>query len=135
MVRVSAETAAQVSGPLGILVTATDQTVTMLFSVILGLVAIVGFVLRDMAKAGAARIPLKILLLLTGFLAAVVWSSFLAYLTRLNVLRAANFSTFPTTEVERLVGLLGMFVAVSAALAVTIFVASYTSGLLAKRDE
>ena len=101
----------------------------MLFSVTVGLAALMGVVVREAAKS-AIPIPKYIIALLGFFVGSTVWSCYFAYVCRLRALRLASYSIYPPSHVEELITTLGSLVAVSGALAMLIFYTCYQSGLM-----
>lgn len=91
-------------------VAAADQAVAMLFTIVIGMFAIVGLLLRE-----ATERPLSIALLIgpTWFFVLSVSSLYFGFLARLQVLQNANYTTVPFRGVMDLVGWQGTFVALA----------------------
>jgi hypothetical protein len=112
----SVEQAALRVDQIGLVGEAVDRSVSMMFSITLGLFVLVGFALRETRPS--ARGTVASLVLGACFVAASVTSIYFGYLLRFQSVHMANYSlSQPSGDIERLVAYQATAVALTSVAA------------------
>lgn len=113
----ASDTSENALSQLGAIADAVDHMVSMLFSVTVGLFALVGLALRGGLPAGRARWWLSLIFFML-FGATSLASLYLAFRERLEVVHAATLPSASLSDIDDLLGQHALYVALSAIFAI-----------------